>query len=647
LLECILLDGRGSMTATEQGRRVEFRVSLPVDRYVVILSMVVLAQAGWLGFFSSRGWFYADDLPYLADASGRSLGWRYLSMPLNDHFVPGLRLVFWVLNRTTGLDYGVTVLVRLVLQALATVLLARLLVLLVGRRSGVLLAVGWYAFSPLLLPGAVWLATSVHLMPSQILVILAIDAHVRYAATGRLQFAVVSALCLLGALLFWELTGLTALLLPILSLGFVHSGSLRERLLQSLRRWPGWLVLGAALGGWLAVFVSGPYGGAAQSLGASAALHELRVGWFDAVGPALIGGPWRWFYSANVYYPIAFPPLTMIILAQVCIVGVLLLALRRTGRRALVAWAMPALAFVIGTLVVAVGRFKVFGDLTPRSMNYAFTLAIPMTLAAALSLLPDTPDRLAARAAGATEQADPSAPTVDVSSRRQRGSGGHPLAAALSVLLLASSLLSSLTFDHRWSHNPSRRYMRHLTSSVRAAGPDVNLWDTRVPPSVLAFLSNHNHVSDVLQLAHVPARFDAPATDPLIVRDDGTIGPANLLPVANGVQAPNTPCTVLAKGRGRWVIPLSDRLGPNEYFVKISYFQQKPTVLYFEVRSPDGRTLAPTGGDRLELDDLLGNVYLRLPLAEPRGLTVRSETLDANVCIGVVTFGVPYPLSAR
>jgi hypothetical protein len=606
--------------------------------------MIVLAQAGWLGFFSSHGWFYADDLPYLADASGRSLGWGYLSSPLNDHFVPGLRLVFWLLNRTTGLDYGVTILARVVLQAVATVLLARLLVLLVGRRPGVLLAVGWYAFSPLLLPGAVWLATSVHLMPSQILVILAIDAHVRYSVTGRIRFAVISALCLLGALLFWELTGLTALMLPILSLGFVHSGSFGQRLRQSLRRWPGWLILAAALGGWLAVFVSGPYGGAAQSLSGSAALHELRVGWFDAVGPALIGGPWRWFYTRDVYYPIASPPLAMIILAQLCIVAALLLALRRTGRQALLAWLMPAAAFVIGTVVVAVGRFKVFGDLTPRSMNYAFTLAIPMTLAAALSLLPDSSDRLAARVAGETAQAIPAEAGVR---RRRRGSSGYRLVGGLAVLLLASSLVSSLTFDHRWSQNPSHRYVRQLTASVRAAGPDVNLWDTRVPPNVLAFLSDHNHVSDVLALAKVPARFDDPATDPLVVRDNGTIGPANLLQVARGVQAPGTPCTALAKGRGSWNIPLSDPLGPNEYFIKISYYQQKPTVLYFQLRSTGGRTLTPVGGARLQLDEPLGNLYLRLPLAPLQGLTVRSETLDANVCIGDVTVGVPYPLSAR
>ncbi|MGI8666625.1 MAG: hypothetical protein ACR2N4_11425 [Jatrophihabitans sp.] len=616
-------------------------MSLPVDRYALILGAISLAQAGWLGFFGSRGWFYADDLPYLSDATGRRLGWGYLSAPLNDHFVPGLRLVFWLLNRTTGLDYGVTVGLRVLLQAGATLLLARLLVLLVGRRPGVLAVVGWYAFGPLLMPGSVWLATSVHLLPSQVLVILAIDLHVRYAATGRLRLAVASTGCLLGALLFWELTGLTVLLLPIISLGFVHSGSLRQRLAKSLRRWPGWLILGVVLAGWLAVFVSGPYGGSARSLGVPAALHELRVGWFDAVGPALLGGPWRWFYTSATYYPVANPPLALIIVAQALILAVLLLALGRTGSRALLAWSMPLLVFVIGTVVVAVGRYQVFGDLTPRSFNYAFTLAVPVSLAAALSLLPSSAEQIVARANGTPLSAATGRP-------RWTGSGmSYPLAAPAAVLFLVSSLISTASFDHRWQQNPSQKYVQNLITSVRAAGPAVNIWDSRVPTPVIAFLSEHNHVSDILQLAGVPARFDAPATDPLVVRQDGTLAPGVLVPVATGVQAPHTPCTTLVHGRGSWSIPLSVQPGPNEYFVKISYLQQKPSVLYLAGRDKSGQLLLPAGGERTQLNDQLGNLYLRLPFAAPHLLTVRSDTVDADVCIGVVTLGAPFPQTGK
>ncbi|HEX8768501.1 MAG TPA: hypothetical protein VF714_09035 [Jatrophihabitans sp.] len=369
------------------------------------LALIVLAQAGWFGYLASRGWFYGDDLSYLGAATDQSLDWRYLSAPVNDHFLPGLRLLFWLMNRQVGLHYDITIAARILLQAVTTLLVHRLLVLLAGRRPGVLLLTGWYAFGTLLVPGSLWLTTSVDLLCSQLLVVLAINLHVRYTVTGRFRLAVGTALALLGALSFWELSGITALLLPILSLGFVHSGGAGQRLRAALRRWPGWLVLACALGGWLYYFLTGPYGGAAHSLSLGSAWHVLRVGWLDALGPAVLGGPWRWFYLGEVYFPIADPPLAAVLLGQACIVAAVLAGLGRTGIRSLLAWLLPVLTFALSTVVVALGRFQTFGDLTPRSFNYLFPVAVPLAVAAALALLPSSPAGVAARVTDRGERA--------------------------------------------------------------------------------------------------------------------------------------------------------------------------------------------------------------------------------------------------
>lgn len=234
------------MTAGTASHLLEPRVKLSFDGYSAILGIVVTLQAAWFGYLASRGWFYGDDLSYMGAATGQPLRWSYLSASVNDHFVPGLRMVFWLLNRLTGLNYGITILARIVLQGTATVLLYRVIVLLVGRRPGALLVIGWYAFSPLLLPGSLWLTTSVDLLTSQVLVILALELHLHYTVTGRLRAAVGCALCVLGAVTFWELSAITALLLPIISLSFVHTGTWRQRLRAAWRRWPGWLILAAA-----------------------------------------------------------------------------------------------------------------------------------------------------------------------------------------------------------------------------------------------------------------------------------------------------------------------------------------------------------------------------------------------------------------
>jgi hypothetical protein len=507
----------------------------------------------------------------------------------------------------------------------------------------------------LLFPGSVWLTTSVDLMTAQVLVILAIDLHLRYAATARVRAALGSALCLLGAVSFWELSAITALLLPILSFGVVHSGTAGQRIRATLRRWPGWLMLAAALGSWLVLFLAGPYGGSAHSFGSAAAWKVLKVGWLDSLVPALFGGPWRWFYTGDVYFPIADPPLVLVIAAQCALAVALLIGIRRSGRGVLVAWSLPLLTFLASTLLVAFGRYQVFGDLTARSFNYAFPLAVPVALAAALSFLPSQPADLVSRAARTGRSAAADVRETSSSVDGAAGTGGWRLGnrrqrvvfCACAALLVVSSLVSYLTFGYRWSRNPSERYVGTLQASVRAAGPNVNLWDVRVPSSVLAFTSDANHVSDVLALGHVPARFDDPASEPLLVRPDGTLAPAGLYPVATGVQRAGTPCTALVKGVGSWTIPLSHQPGSNEYFVQISYFQQKPATLYLSARDKAGRLIEPVAGERTLLGSPLANLYLRLPLAAPHQLVIRSDSLDANVCIGTVVVGFPVAVPAK
>jgi hypothetical protein len=133
----------------------------------------------------------------------------------------------------------------------------------------------------------------------------------------------------------------------------------------------------------------------------------------------------------------------------------------------------------------------------------------------------------------------------------------------------------------------------------------------------------------------------------MLIKDDGSLAPSALYPVATGIQRPHTICTQLLRGVGTWVIELSGQPGPNEFFFKISYLQQMPTVLYFSVRDSAGREIAPATGARTKLDSQLANVYLRLPVAAPRQLVIRSENLASNVCIGAVTLGFPVPRAAK
>lgn len=624
------------MTTTAARQHVEVTLRVPLDGYALTVAGIVALQAAWLGYLASRGWFYGDDLSYMSGATGRTLDWGYLTAPLNDHFVPGVRLAFWLMRHTTKLDYSTTILFRIAIQVATTLLLYRLLVLLVGRRPGVLAILGWYAMSPLIMPGFLWLTTSVHLMAAQLLVILTLIFHIRFTVTGRLPLAVGCAVSLLGAVAFWEMTAVTAVWLPLISLGFLHPGSLRARILAMLRRWPEWLLIIASVGCWLGLFITGPYGGSAHALSPGAALHVLRVGWLDAVGPALIGGPLRWFSVPDVFFSVADAPLALVVIAQLAVFAVLVVSWRRSKTCALFGWAIPTITFIFDMLLVAVGRAWLFGDLTPKAFNYLYELAVPIAVGAGLALLPSSPSAVARRVAEGS-----SAPRTSRVLPVGRLARAGMLASG--VLVLVASVISAVTFSNRWAQNPSRAYVQALKASVRAAGPDVNLWDTRVPGDVLAAFSSGNHVSDVLALADVHAKFDDGASDPNIVRDNGKLAPARLVGVAYGVQRPGTLCTQLIHGVGTWTIPLSPELIQNEYFVKISYLQEQPSVLYLTVLDAGGGEIAPAGGASTELVGQLANAYLRLPLAAPRELVLRSRIAGSNICIGDVTVGFPLP----
>ena len=222
-------------------------------------------------------------------------------MPVNDHLVPGYRLMFWLQASVDPLGYQQTVVARVLLQTVAVGLLYRLLVLLFGRRPGVPVMVGLYAVNPLIVANLTWLTTAACLVPAEIAAILALDSHVRYTVTGRLRWAAAAGLALLAGMCFWEKTAIIGVILPILSLGYLSSGPVRSRLADLLRHWRGWLLTAVPPLLFVAYFLANHFGGSAHGIGAGDLVGVIRTAWLRLVVPALFGGPWHWFDAGNAY----------------------------------------------------------------------------------------------------------------------------------------------------------------------------------------------------------------------------------------------------------------------------------------------------------------------------------------------------------
>lgn len=652
--------GTVSEPARTEGTRISEQAERPTggwSRFSAGLAAVLIVQAAWNGWLSGRGWFYQDDLSALDEASGRRLGWKFLSMPVNDHLVPGYRLVFWIQRHTDPLNYTQTVVVRIVLQTLAIWLLGRLLVLLFGRRPGVLVVLGLYAVNPLIVGNLTWLTTAACLVPAEIAAVLAIDGHVRYTATGRLRWAALSGGALLAGMCFWEKTAIIGAMLPVLSLGYLHAGRFRRRLAELARRWPGWLVTAAPPLLFVGYFLTHHYGGSARGVGAGDLAGAVRTGWLRTATPALFGGPWHWFDAGTAYVSWSSPSTTAVVLSQLGLLALVVVGVMRLGRRSLTGWLLPVLSVTIGTVVVAIGRFFAFGDLIAVTMRYSFDFALALALGVALALIPSEAAAIAARAgAGEPARTDAREPArTDAEPAAQGGAGeASPAGAgpaagrrwlllACCLALLASNVFSTWRFEQRWLQNPTRPYLDRLTANIERAGPTVNLYDTSVSSTVVPYFFGPTlHLSDLLGWGGTRVRFDQTDTAPLLVDQHGDLVAANLLPAATGVLQPKQLCQALAQGVGTWRVPLTKQLPYGEGFLHLEYFQQRPSTLNVLIETADGTLVPPATGSRVSFPVTLGAQLLRLRPSTATAVVIRSDSAATNICVGGIVIGAPF-----
>jgi hypothetical protein len=606
-----------------------------LDRFDLATWMIVAAQAIWLGVLMSRGWYYQADLANLAQATGRPLSWAYLSGPQGGHFaVPG-RFLFWVLNRTAPLNYPVTIVIRLVGQAASTVLLARLLVLLVGRRRTVLLALALYSFSPFLIQGTLWLSASFGLVGSQLLLLGALFSHVHYAVSRRLVHAIATSGFVLAATLLSEEAAVTVLALPILSLGYLTSGTASERVRATMTYWREWLLIAVPMVGYVLYYFSGSggYGVAAHPLSAGDAARVIGVELSNTIAPGLIGGPWRWFSAGDNYLGLATPSPMIQTLSTLAVLAAIGLCVRQQGWRALAAWSMPAVIAAVGIVVVAVGRYDAFGVVIAQQFEHAYYAALPAALAVCLGFCGLDINAVRARL---HQVADDSATAIS-----PRPTPNRAVVAGVATTLVISSLVSGVTYTQLWSRSPARSYVTTLETSLRTAGPDPALYDTSVPTRLIPLESAH-YVSDVIGLTDAGADFGYAAARPKIVDSDGHIVPARFFVQTDVDLTQPRFCRFPVQGAVTVTKPLRATPRRNDWYLQISYFEQHASVINVTVIDSDGTARSPESGARVLLHGGPGGVHLLLRGTSPVAIRIQSLSPSTNLCIAGAKIGFPF-----
>lgn len=634
LLTALSVHGYGRAMSTEVQERVPrtITIGVPTDRRTLLLAAVLLGQAAWLGLIMMRGWYSGPDLGNLGAATGRPLDAEYLRASLGGHFGAPARLLYWVLNRVDALNWGLTVVLRLALQALATYLLWRLLEQLVGRRRYLPLIVALYAVSPLLVVATAVLSNGLGLSIAQTCFLGAWLAHVRYTREGRLSDAVTTAGLVLLALVFADQSALLVLVLPVLSVGFLHQGTVRQRVRAAARQWPGWVALAVAGAVFAVLYLSGGYAGEPSTFGLRAAWVVAREQWLEVLGPALLGGPWAWTTRPDEWVAYGSPPVVQQVLGQLALAALVAWSVLRTGRRALLAWSIPVVTSVGGALLVGYGRHEFLGTLVAPILRYSYFTAMVLALGIALAFY-RTPEE---------EAADPGAAPAPLAP------DGHRWLVRAAVVVGAASLYSGLGFADRFWDNPAEAYVANLVDAATAAGPLVELYDSTVPNDVVPGIVPNHFVSDVLALAGVPAVFGGSDPSPLLADGDGDLVEAEFLPVAD-VSGPTTEeCGTFLGGAGSTTLSLAPVPRAAEWYLQLQLYQSRPNTLTIEVRDADGRELAVRGGGpTVRTAGTLVAVNRRLGFGVPSTVTVSSADTGTSACLVHAYVGAPFPTSVE
>ena len=567
----------------------------------VLVGAVAVGAAAVLGPLAARGSWYTDDLDFLVDGA-RGFSPEALLAPVNDHVVPGLRLVYAVFAAVAPLNYAFTVGVRVVLWAVACVLMGALAYRLLGRTGPAVLATVLYAFSPVVMPSFMSLSSATNNLPAHVLGLVFLHLSLDWAAEGRVRYLVGAAAALFASLLFWEKSGLVALTgLAVVMVAHTRLGRARVVMAWCVAV----LVPGAAFG---ALFLARHQEGTANLPDPQTLLSLFGQALERAVLPAVAGGPWSWSASSPPFFGFASPP-AWVGWAGAVVLVVAIGATAVLGRRYLWFW-LAVLLYAVGTtLVVSLGRFSTFGNAFTAHYHYWSDLAIPLSLALAAS-----------------------AACLPVRNRRALLVIAVPVAAAWACI----QLVSIAGFSDLWSRNPAGAYVSSLSADLHER-QGTNLWDVTMPGDVVPLINAHRTVAGLLPLLRESrTTVQDSSTTPYGVDEHGRVRPATLKAWGSGVVPPD--CGMRIHGRQSVRVPLSADVPEGQWFARISYLANVDTRVRVVLDGDKGAV--PLEGGPAVWPAGLANAYLRAASSSSaRAVTISGLDDDATVCVGSVDVG--------
>jgi hypothetical protein len=450
---------------------------------VTVAALALIAiQLVWMAVLLAHSYFRQDDFRFLDRALVHGFTWSYLMWVEAGHLLPLSFAIAWVMARISLYNWPLTSLFILTLLAGTCLALLRMLRTVFGNRPAILIPLTVYVFSPLSLAAVTWWTVALEILPLELAIFMAVDAHVRYLRSGRFGYALAAAGWLLLGMAAGDKGALVPLLLFALTSAFFMEGRWAVAAARAVRRyWRAWVLYGVLIAGYGVVFtiqLLGSGSPAASPGGASLAnFASTLVG--STLVPGLLGGPWRWlaFGSVMTNPPVALQQLSWAAAALVVIASC---AYRRRAWRA---WAILFGWVIAADIVpVAIGRLSAggpgFATLVGLQARYVTDTAAVFVLCLGLAFLPPAGEtgvsrfRLPAEAPAATGRA------IARSAR----------AAIVAVLaiFLAGSFWSLQSLEGISHTGAARSYIATARDAMAQAPRGTVIVDTPTPAMIMS-----------------------------------------------------------------------------------------------------------------------------------------------------------------
>ena len=575
----------------------------PVAAAAVGLIGLQLAVRAVLAF---GGYFYWDDLILVGRAGTQPiLSAAYLLTDHDGHVMPAAFLLGGIITRAAPLVWGWPALSLVVLQALASLSLLRVLQIILGWRPVLLVPLCFALFTPLGVPAFAWWAAGLNSLPMLAAMAWVCGDAILLVRTGDRRHGVSAVLVYLGGLLFFEKSAVIPVVAFAVTALLCHvrgePSAVRTVWARGRRLW---VPAGVLTAMWSLLYVA-VVDQRRWSWNLSMTWDLLRRSVTHGIVPGLAGGPWDWQRWAPAS-PWAVPPAAAMALGWAVLAAAVAVSVLRKQRIAAV-W-LVAVGYALACQVpIYLMRSSAFTALElAQTLRYLPDLVVVLAMLAAVGLC--APNR-------------PESRWLDTSPARSAA------AAVVAIGFLASSLLSTRTFLTSWQDNPTKAYLQNAIrglAEARALSPSAML-DQEVDPLILQrVVGPENLASHMFALISDRPEFSR-FTDRLRMLDNtGHVVDAQVTWTRRIVPGPRPQCGYFAQPDTPVLMPLDGPLLPAEWTAEINYLANtEGTMLISLPVGPETKVAVKPG---------LNRVFVRLSGAGDV-ITVKATTAALALCL--------------